>query len=196
VDKAKFIEVAPHYYALAVVHYLLEKNVQEVTFTQLWDRYNDIDHPEEEPSLPFQPLIDRGVDWLRDEGLVAVFEDPFAPKVVVRTTDFEEGLNRLSQDTTLPFYTYSRLQNVSSWLFHGLDFLERKRKEFKVVEEDFEVDEWAPITIESSESELQAVIASVDEIVEQVRGDNGYAEHVPQERSFVYDSLSVFSNTL
>jgi hypothetical protein len=53
VDKAKFIEVAPHYYALAVVHYLLEKNVQEVTFTQLWDRYNDIDHPEEEPSLPF-----------------------------------------------------------------------------------------------------------------------------------------------
>jgi len=59
-------------------------------------------------------------------------EDPSPPKVVVRTTDFEEGLNRLSQDTTC-IYTYSRLQNVSRGLFNGLDFLERKRKEFKVV---------------------------------------------------------------
>src|ERR1700722_756694 len=63
-------------------------------------------------------------------------------------------------------------------------------------EEDFEVDEWAPITIESSEPDLQAVIASVDDIIEQIRGDNDYAEYVPRDRSFVYDLLLVFSHTL
>jgi hypothetical protein len=43
---------------------------------------------------------------------------------------------------------------------------------------------------------LQAVIASVDDIIEQIRGDNGYAGYVPQDRSFVYDLLLVFSQTL
>lgn len=195
-DKAKFIEIAPYYYALAVVHYLLEKSLQEATFPQIWNRYNDIEHPEEEPSLPFRPLIDKGVDWLREEGLIAVFDDPFAPKVLVRTSEFVDALNRLAEDTTSPFHIYSKLQNPVPWLFKGLDLLERQRKELNVVASDFEVDEWAPIQIDISEAELQAVITSVDDVVEQVRGDNGYAEHVPQERSFVNDSLSAFSNTL
>lgn len=56
--------------------------------------------------------------------------------------------------------------------------------------------EWEPIPLDLSEPELKVAIQAVDEVIELVRADNGYAATIPEERAFVLDGLSVLSTRL
>jgi hypothetical protein len=196
VDKAHFIETAPLYYAIAIVQYLLENDTIEAASTAVRERFNDTSHPDDEPSLPFRPFFDRAVRLLVAEGLLEVLDDPFGPQMLFRTDSFHDDLNRLAENRASPFHRFRRIKEPLPWLFSALASLEETRVELGVEAEDMAIDEWAPLELDRSESELIALIQSVDDTVEKVRGDNGYAASAPQERAFTLQSLVAFSTTL
>jgi hypothetical protein len=195
-DKAEFIERAPIYYAIAIVQFLAEQNAVEARSLEILDRYNRYEGTDERPSLPFPPFFNRAVTWLVRERVLEVLNDDFAPQVLIRSDSFEAELDRISDDSTSPFNTYRRVRETLPWLFGALDRLETTRLALGVDEDDLEIDEWAPLELDRSESELMAVIESVDDVVEKVRGVNGYADNMPQERAFTLESLTAFSQTL
>jgi len=56
--------------------------------------------------------------------------------------------------------------------------------------------EWAPIEIDKSAPEFQAVVSSLDEAVEKIRTDYGYAATQPEERDYVLGGLAALQTQL
>jgi hypothetical protein len=196
-DKAQFIAIAPIYYAIAIVHYFRETDAREARSTEIERRFNEFEHPDETPSLPFRPFFEKAVAFLLDRGIIEAYNDLVAPQVLFLNGGFTSKLNNLTSDTRSPFRAYGRLVDPLPWLFEALDRTESIRQELGVEAADLEdSDEWAPLELDRSEPELTAVIEAVDDTIEAVRGDNGYAQAMPQERSFVLDSLSAFLKTI
>jgi hypothetical protein len=57
-------------------------------------------------------------------------------------------------------------------------------------------DEWEPLPLERDDPLLQKTVDAVDDTIEKVRSDNGYASNRPEEREYVLDGLSAFSKRL
>ena len=70
IDKAQFIATAPIYYAIAIVHFFGEKQVQDARSTEIERRYNETDHPDDTSWLPFQPFFEKAVAFLETGSLI------------------------------------------------------------------------------------------------------------------------------
>ena len=93
-------------------------------------------------------------------------------------------LINLTSNAISPFHSYSRLSNPLPWLFEALERVEITRTRPGLWLPIWKIfDEWAPLELDRTEPELTAVIEAVDDTIEAVRGDNGYAHTKPEERS-------------
>lgn len=68
----------------------------------------------------------------------------------------------------------------------------------EITEEDIKVpdQDWAPLPLDRDEPRLQAVTEILDQTIEAVRSDNGYASNVPEERDLILDTLRSTSSKL
>ena len=123
--------------------------------------------------------------------------DSFGPPIVLATDGFSEAWAELS-GTGPPFSNYSRASDPDTWLRSALQKLDQTYSSLGITDEDFapRENEWQPIPLERENPQLRVVIETVDRTLEHVRGDNGYAANVPEERTYVLDNLAALAARL
>jgi hypothetical protein len=198
-DKARFLQIAHMYYALAIISHFREES-DAVPLESIVGNCYVIDH--ETGSRTFllvnSKLLDAAVRLLVAKEVVEVIHDDFGPSLFAPMPDFRANVAALRQDRLTPFYRAGLAGFSKDWITEALQNLARSEKELGITDEDFDKpgSEWQPIPLDRSEPELQATINAVDAVVEAVRADNGYAATLPEERSYVLDGLAVLTKRL
>lgn len=198
VDKTTFVEQAPYYYALAVVHYLDMSN-DECTYPDISHYYSE--HNEDENDqwyyLDSKVVFDRAVSWLESEGVIDVVDDHFGPKLLNASLTFMDARAKIERNVRA-FSNYGKVRDKNVWLKQALKQVYKDWHSLKITEGDFLDPErdWSPIPLDRAEPELQSAISKVDNTIEQVRGDNGYAATHPEEHTHVLDGLRAASRRL
>jgi hypothetical protein len=128
-DKAEFIDVAPRYYATAILVYLQQRS-ESVSEQKLSEYYSARTSEAERVSyLDRFRLFDIAVAFLRKDGLIETVHDAFGPTLIKRASDFTNKYNALSQDTNFPLYKYrlanSGIESGMEWLRMALRELDR-----------------------------------------------------------------------
>lgn len=108
-----------------------------------------------------------------------------------------------------PFNIYNRVSELSIklWMQRALSSINRLLTTLEPAElsgvaeepgqgDETPPDEWQPLPLDRNNEKLQNAISSLDAVVEHVKGDNGYAATVPEERSYVLERLSALSEKL
>jgi hypothetical protein len=200
-ERARFLEVAPLYYAVAIVSYFQDREHRATTAATLvealqteWGTFGIIPVG----LLETPPIFWKAIDWMVAQGLVRMIDDEFAPTMILRNSEFTQKAAQLSVVPNTPLQKFKDLNGDQMWLTGILFELEERAKQFGITEKDYnEPDlEWEPIPLDRTEPELQKAITRIDEVVEAVRSDNGYAATLPEERAFVLDGLTVFATRL
>lgn len=199
-DKIRFIEAAPLYYAAAIAAYLRFNN-NPTSFAPIEKSYEyseDDGYGEQvtKSYVGYAVLFDQAIDWLRSHGMIEVILDDFGPPIYEPTPTFEALLTQLERDQALPFYRLHRMGNA--WLKQALETVNSTYDELKISKRDFESkgDEWEPIPLERSDPQLARTIGAIDETVELLRGDNGYGGAAPEEKEYVIEGLSAVAKRL
>ena len=97
------------------------------------------------------------------------------------------------------FFKYEMAGDQDHWVREALRRLDREYARQDLQPSDFDVPperEWEPLPLDRNDPDLQSTIEKIDETVEQVRRDNGYAAHLPEERTYVLETLSALSRKL
>ncbi|WP_315735372.1 MULTISPECIES: hypothetical protein [unclassified Bradyrhizobium] len=198
-DKAEFVARAPIYYALAIAVALHEASTPLPEF-KIKGRYPDLDDPNPEGgSLIERWMIwDRAVAWLVKREMIKIKRDPFGPAIFSSSPEFDDVWNTLIQDEDLPFSTYEAAGRSNDWLVPALISLENHFVNLDIKVLDFENPdgEWAPIQLEEDDPTAKKAISSLENVIEEVRSDNGYSATHSQERDFALEGLQGTLNKL
>jgi hypothetical protein len=198
-DKARFLEVAHYYYALGIATQLRTKQkdaVADVTLMYgLQSRNRD---GSSGALLKNRPLFDKAIAFLAAEGIIEVIYDDFAPPLLRASPKFQTEFDRLTHADAPPFSVYMLAPDKTAWLTNALVNLEAARIGLRIADEDYEEPDrdWEPLPLDRDESTLITAIAAVDDVIEHIRGDNGYAENLPEERAFILDGLTILAARL
>jgi hypothetical protein len=196
-NKTRFIEVAPIYYALAIfVHFKKRGGVAyryEIENDFTLETENDVEY-----LLEKGPVFDKAIEWLADLKVIDPLLDDFGPAIYKMTDTADQTWEQLAGDRSLPFYKYSSVRNENNWLNSALGKLNATYDELQILAIDFENPEaeWEPLPLDRDDKNLQAAIASLDEVIRQVRSDNGYSATLPEERDYVLTGLGNTLQTL
>jgi hypothetical protein len=119
--------------------------------------------------------------------MIRIVSDPFGPSIYVPTDVFRSEADNLSKDITHPLYKASLViqQQRNAWLQSALTQINIEYSQLDVNDSDFDESsdkEWEPLPLERENPHLQTTIAAVDEVVEKVQADNGYAANLPEEK--------------
>lgn len=194
-DKARFIQVAPLYYALAIVVFLRD-NRRSTSKEEVKEEFSVRDYDTQDTwcFLEDDRIFDLATSWLVQNQVISVLSDDFGPSVLEPSADFAERSSELSEDTQSPFYRFKRTNFYKPWLNEALKNLAKEAAFQALKDEDFSNPdrEWEPIPLDRSEPKLTEVIESVEEAIKIVSADNGYAANRPEERNYVVDGLHTF----
>jgi hypothetical protein len=89
-DKAEFVNIAPKYYSLAIIAYLIQhiSFVEGITAETFSGHYsNEEDHTY---YVPRWKLFDLAVACLVQEGMIDVVSDPFGPSIISPSESFTD----------------------------------------------------------------------------------------------------------
>lgn len=190
-EKSEYIERAPVYYALAIACSLRRMNTPLSEY-KIKQRYPETDETTGElvSLLDRGILWDRAVAWLAVRDMVKIKTDPFGPPIFSKGIAFEEQWELLIQNDDLPFSNFA--EDGDDWLNSALHSVENHYSNLDIKPEDFENPDsvWEPIQIEGSDPTVEKAIYSLEQIVEEVRSDNGYAASYPHERDYVLEGLT------
>jgi hypothetical protein len=201
-DKSRFIQLAPLYYALAVATCIKRKAWgRAISLNGIVAEFTDASEAVDGNGLCYlenEILLARAIKWLRENNLVEVIDDDFGSSIFAHSSNWDEKIGDLAADRELPFFKYQSISDSESWLRSALLGVNETFYELKIQTEDFDNpdQEWTPIPLDRTDPALQKAIAALDETVELVRSDNGYNANVPEERNFVVSSLTVGSSAL
>jgi hypothetical protein len=193
-DKAEYVAKAPIYYALAIA-VALERStgpMPEFKIKSLFPHVDDSDPRDEGGTLLDRWMIwERAVGWLVARSMIKIKNDPFGPPIFSQGPDFEEQWNELLVDEELPFSTYQAAGKSNDWLIPALYSLESHFVNMDMKAEDFDNPdaEWTPIQIDGEEPGVKKAISSLEDIIEEVRSDNGYSSTHPHERDHILEGL-------
>jgi hypothetical protein len=208
-EKHEFIKLAPMYYALAIALKMSALDDDEYITTDVF--INDYSETGFRDLLHTIPLLDRGIALVVEHKLVDIVYDRFAPALLKKGSKFDEQLLVLIADESSPFFRYSLARKgAREWLEIGLTSVNQRYEELQIQQQDFDSSnqemetippktpdhEWEPIPLDRSNEKLQAAIGALDETVEQVRSDNGYAATHPEERKYVLTTLQTAAKSL
>jgi hypothetical protein len=196
-DKATFIEQAPIYYALAIAARLDKVFINTaVSRNKIESHYyvRDEDEIGDEKTnlLNSEALWQKGIAILRAEGLLEVEHDPFGPEVFRSGADFRSNFREVAQKYP-PFSKYVSLDDSEHWLMSALIAVRNTYRNLGIEESDFESlpdIEWQPIQLDPADSLVKEAQEKVEQVIDEVRKDNGYAATHPQERDFNLDGLT------
>jgi len=204
-DKSEFVDIAPEYYALAVIEFLRKPGTGSVISEG--EIHHEYTQDREFGSLlTHAPILKRTMALLAEYGIVVIRTDPFGPPIYMTNNEVdrvsavdEAGLRAFRENSPLmrkfeaiqPYYR-------RGWLNQALGNLNQEYVALGVGEEDFANPdaEWEPLAIERPDADLDAAVAAIDEAVSVVEADNGYAVHAAGERAYVASTLKGFSDTL
>ncbi len=199
-DKARFVNVAHLYYALAICVYF-RSHAQSAYRGEIMDAYYKV--PTEEDPEPINYLensliFEKAVRWLADQGMIEPILDDFGPPIYVVTDTFHDRWSELSEDRDLPFHKYGIIREPERWLWGALANLNSTYEKLNITDADFENpnNDWHPLPLDRADPGLQAAVSALDEVIEQVRGDNGYNATIPEERNYVLTALSAAVKTM
>jgi len=200
IDKAKFVEAAPVYYALAISVYLVssgDTSVYREDIIENWRR-NETAELDEYDYVRDNIVLDKALEWLAANELIEAIDDIFGPSIFQRADNFKDQFAQLCQQRDTLFGKYNRLGNKGSWLRSALESLNSTYDALDISTADFESDsdEWQPLPLERGSEELNEAIQSLDRLINEIRADNGYAVVEPGERDYVIETLSNASNHL
>jgi hypothetical protein len=193
-DKAEFVERAPIYYALAIAVALERATapMPEFKIKGMFPNDDDARHPDDVGSLLVRWMIwERAVSWLLARNMIKIRSDPFGPPIYSQSSDFTGEWDRLLNDDTLPFSTYQAAGRSDDWLIPALHSVENYfvNMDMKAADFDNPDAEWTPIKIDAEDSSAKKAISCLQDIIEEVRSDNGYTASHPQERDYVLEGL-------
>jgi hypothetical protein len=146
-------------------------------------------------------LIELAIEYLEEENIVRLVTDEFAPRIVIQHRNFGENLNALfrREDTLFSRYLLAG-EGRAAWLNKALSNINLRMKaweeEEKVEGETANADIWQPIPLDRGDQHQQQATKTLDRIIEELRGDNGYAATYPEEKAFVQDKLTAVSKRL
>jgi hypothetical protein len=194
-DKAEYVARAPIYYALAIAVALARSSGPMPEF-KLKSRFPHIDdtnpHEEESGTLLDRWMIwERAVGWLVARNMVKIKHDPFGPPIFSMGEDFHEQWNELILDEELPFSTFKAADESDDWLVPALYSIENHFVNMDMKAEDFDNPdaEWTPIKVDSEDPGVKKAVSTLEDIIEEVRSDNGYSSTHPHERDHVLEGL-------
>jgi hypothetical protein len=210
-DKTEFIKQAPMYYALAIAVRLAVREDDEYVFEgELKAEYTD--DPQTGTLLWEQSLFNEGISTLAEHRMIDTLPDRFGPELFKKAASFSEQFTTMSQDRSSPFFRYALVAENSRhhWLESALISVNMSYRKLGITPQDFETpeqeqeqipfesseQEWEPIPLDRTDEKLQAAIVALDETVEQLRSDNGYAATYPEERKFVLTKLQTITKSL
>jgi hypothetical protein len=198
-DKSRFIERAPLYYALAVAAHFDSNSGRSGSISSIEGAYT----VQEDDADPYcyvskSVLLIRGIDWLIEKGLVAAEPDDFGPTTYHRTSNFYSEWSSLKDLAGTPFHKFAQSPDGERWIYDALLAVNRQSNQLEIKDRDFDKpdDEWEPLPLDRDDQNLKEAIKAVEDTIEAVRSDNGYAQTVPEERKYVLDSLNSAARTL
>jgi hypothetical protein len=202
-DKARFVEVAPLYYALAICS-AMKADEQVLTRYELFESFayipDDALNHEEENYLHNQTLLKAAEKWLAENNMVHLVEDDFGPPFYRKTLLFKDKWFELLMLPDSIFDKYQSFPDGSGWLGDALEKVNGAYSRLGITDADFsdehKDDEWQPISLDREDKSLKLAIESLDETIDLVRGDNGYSATVPEERNYVLITLSAAQKRL
>jgi hypothetical protein len=204
-DKDTFVREAPSYYALAIAVSMAAHETRDVfTLSQL-------------KRLPLREgwsfdlkqslLVAEGMNILVFAGVAETVHETFGPTLYRRLPGLtEEWLFSGARPLFGVFSRYAEVRNLQ-WLSDAIDDVNRTYLSLEISPLDFddipsdwgpspEASLWEPLPLDRSDPLFSEVAAKVDEAIESIEADNGYAVTVPGERDYVVQSLKSFRTTL
>jgi hypothetical protein len=202
-DKGRFIEVAPYYYAIAVIEHFQASQVAgfAVSRQSILKHYTagqEDGFPNEFCYLEKTILLDRAIELLVQHKMITILRDDFGPSIFLLEEKWRDPWEALGDNANLPINRYRRAPERSSWLRSALQSVNETFDKLGIQADDFETpdSEWAPLPLNRDDPALNQAIARLDETIEEVRADNGYAITLPEERDYVLERLSSLANRL
>ena len=195
-DKSRFIDLAPQYYALAIITHLDRIGGGPSSDAAIKSAFNVDDgsgDPDDSYSLlEHTEIFDSAINWLVEQDLISAVEDAFGPTIYRTTSQHYSLLSVLRQNPDLPFGKFADLSDGDVWLNNALLKVNREFVELGLTPADFlhPHNEWQPLPLDRSEPALQQTIDALDRVVDELRADNEYAVAVPEERSYVLAGLA------
>ncbi|MEA2898028.1 MAG: hypothetical protein QOJ84_3643, partial [Bradyrhizobium sp.] len=193
-DKAEFVARAPIYYALAIA-VALERTgapTPEFKIRSNFPNSSDDGSPDDPGTLLDRWMIwERAIAWLLVRNMIKIKNDPFGPPIFSQGPDFTGQWNNLIKDESLPFSTYDAAGRSEDWLIPALHSVENHFVNMDMKAEDFDNPdaEWTPIKIDAEDPSVKKAVSSLEDIIEEVRADNGYNATYPHERDYVLEGL-------
>lgn len=195
-DRTRYVQKAPQYYAAAIYAYMRQRS-GVISETAIQNFYTDEARLYE--YLQKNLLFRKAVDFLEAHDLLQRITDDFGPTLYRRTESSSyaeaQGLTGFADS---PVGKCFELDWDIGWIKEALQRVNDLYDELVIAPDDFESAdrEWAPLGLERGDPTLQEAIERIDEVIEAVRADNGYAANVPEERAYVLTSLSTGSEVL
>lgn len=155
-ERDRFIESAPNYYALAIAAYFnsKEETASESmvrSFYSLPGQFGSLEDDEEPISYLSNPtLFGRAIEILVERGFLTEVADDFGPSIYEKMETFDSAWEKADQDTTLPFQRYRLAKWNKSWLIAALSKINSQFMELGVSEADFDSPshEWEPLPLD------------------------------------------------
>ncbi len=122
--------------------------------------------------------------------LATAFRDPYGPDVV----QIHERIDRKELIGVCPLYEKVAILGDKSerfrWVERALHQIELAQAEtVNDGQLNSRFDEWAPLDLDLASEHVSEVSETLDELIEAVEADNGYAVTLPAERNAVLESL-------
>jgi len=200
-DKKKFLENAPLYYALAIMTLFKTNGGRAASESEVSVCFIESDEssgPDEFYNYLEEPLLlAKALEWLQNNEVIEFLEDDFGPNIYKPTDIYSDKIEFLVRNIDV-FNKYYSIANSTDWLKIAISNVNKTYNTLKITEEDLRVPDrdWEPLPLERDSDEIQNAIRSVDAAVEAIQADNGYCAKMPEERDYVLTSLTALSNKL
>jgi len=197
-EKSEFLREAPKYYALAIIRQL-EASGGALSGAVIRGAF-EVPNPTSQfnlsddkyPLLGNDILWEKAIEWLCMHDVIAVRRGAFGPPLFSRSPYFFKKIETLQQSEE-SFANYQLADSIE-WLIDALWDIDSELVDIRISIEDYDklggdTDEWQPIRIASGDTSVREVTAKLEQAVESIRQDNGYAATFPDERDFVVGGL-------
>lgn len=188
-DKNDFISKAPQYYALAIAIAVREGDGQTRETIRTFYRPDGGDRVFH---LEHDTLVDEAIQIAYRLGLVEVTKPDFGSIIINRSEKYWDAW-RSAKNPNSPFEYFSKAgDGALDWLQEAIGSISENYFRLKISKKDFDSREsgWEPIPLDRPlDDKLEIATKNIENTIEEIRADNGYAATSPDERNYVLDKL-------
>lgn len=180
-------EKAAQYYALAITYSVLSRHNDNAFSEDSINNAVNGDFPDESGDiLKHRDILDSALELIINRQIFTRITDDFGPTIFIRQDSAFNNYSDwvLEEDGIARKFDALGIQKLA-WLRSALT----KINETFISKEGASSDEWQPIPVDRSNPEYQATEKKLDEALNAIRSDNGFADTFPDERNQVVSAL-------